>query len=1125
MAEQDSTFSLAKIFEDRAREIDAERRAAREVTTSGATLENEPIRRRVIEAEGRPAFIVETRGKKLLRTLPADSDEAMAILHESPGLAVFSVPSAIPAPLKTQTGIEQALSSTQEVAAVSGRVDPNRLIGKDLIDEVRQAVLSRLASQCTIETHQGAVHWLLSKSVRTTALRRLIDNNRLNSLLDGQLPPTDAFGNVLRLLLREGAALNLESLNREQLLNLIAAIEATEDSGLPQPHLIEVRRRLGRKEFLSEYDVLLSRGFVGRKGEIDELYKFLSSANDASHPASWTSLVITGLGGSGKSTLLAKFARDVAKQNLATVVILDFDRPGIDARDTYWMEQEISRQVGHQYSGASEFLRSRRVEERRHRGTYLDSVRQAAADVAEETRSSRSIIFDVANVLTSEGANGRPFLLILDTYEQIEEQDLSVKVFEWLYEISSYLPNTPLRVIFSGRLYDSNLQLLQQQSQSTVLDVAELDPEDAKQLLLQNGVPAPTAKRLVRSEVLPRRPLELTLLARITIDLDKTIDELEDELNEGGEAAKELFAGLVYRRVLRRLQDPVAQRLAYPGLVLRYVTVDLIRHVLGPALDMPPFDEASAKKAFEALASCSWLVRREQDRVWHRGDLRRSTLKAMMAAERDNAKKISERAVKYFEQQTDVPSQAEAVYHRLLWMDDPEQGNDFQLAELKRANDHIKANVGDLPPTAATLLKFAVEGKVPSIELECLPKRYVEMGYGAAGKELVETRLFGKALKLFGRQRAGQPMPDSAQLNDWEIDTLFATASWDRAHFYEPTIETLRDKQLIKPIVRALYPLQIVFPEMVQKFQLGELLEPATDSEKYLNAGLGGVEGQETLRRLVICMIYAIARGEKDYELSKATERIARYTRSQTQPAAPVTERRLALLERAFSTEGSSDVPLSINTLQLNANWVNDFRTYLTRNRDEAENANDFLGLLTDLTGALTVTPLNETTTTIRTVLATIDSISKEDGVKRAATLRVHPNNTSPEEALRYLPGPSPEFRDPCRFALLEAFPDRTSLRKLGKIIASIIQIPTPDLQPDAFAEIITANPEQALAPYVEFVDRAWALGDLLKQAHLEVSSRKLGMVSSAFTRWEESLAATINRGFTPSFKQASYPY
>jgi len=97
---------------------------------------------------------------------------------------------------------------------------------------------------------------------------------------------------------------------------------------------------------------------------------------------------------------------------------------------------------------------------------------------------------------------------------------------------------------------------------------------------------------------------------------------------------------------------------------------------------------------------------------------------------------------------------------------------------------------------------------------------------------------------------------------------------------------------------------------------------------------------------------------------------------------------------------------------------------------------------------------------------------------------------------------------------LLEAFPNRASLRTLGELFAKIIALDTPDLQPDTFAEIIAANPEQALAPYVEFVDRVWALGDLMSLANKKASSPKLERVSTAFDSWNEAVAATINRGF-----------
>src|SRR5215216_4355028 len=121
MAQQDSTFSLAKVFEERAREIDTERRSVKDLTAPDVSFENEPIRHHVIEAEGRPAYIVEMQGKKLLRSLTADSVEGLEILqHSQPGV-LFPIVTPPSAPDETETEIERALSNTQEIAAVSGR--------------------------------------------------------------------------------------------------------------------------------------------------------------------------------------------------------------------------------------------------------------------------------------------------------------------------------------------------------------------------------------------------------------------------------------------------------------------------------------------------------------------------------------------------------------------------------------------------------------------------------------------------------------------------------------------------------------------------------------------------------------------------------------------------------------------------------------------------------------------------------------------------------------------------------------------------------------------------------------------------------------------------------------------
>ena len=1102
MVYQSPKFDFASIFEEREKEIDAERRSGKETLAVASTGANEQIRHHVIEQEGKPVYIIEMQGRKVLRSLSPDSDEGIRILSDvqNPGLSVFNVEAVAAG---AAVNVDPLLSQVQELAAVSGRVAPNDLVPKDIPEETRKLVLSRLAPQCSVETYEGTVRWLLSPTYRSNILRALNESGRLSAILAGPLPATDPFGEILRELLKEGDKLSIDGRKQEELLALIAAIDAVVESGLPHPDVIKVRKALDRKEFLSEYDVLLARGFVGRTQELQELRDFLDARSDA---YTWSSLVMTGFGGAGKSTLLAKFARDVFAQKLATVVILDFDRPGIDAKDFYWLEQEISRQVGRQYPEGEELLRQRRREERQYRAQYVDAISQRSAEVDEAQRSSRSIMYDVRRVLEDAGADTRPFLLVLDTYEQIEDQDLSDKVFEWLYDVSSALGLRPLKVIFSGRLYDSSRDMLQRHSKSTVLEIGELTQPEAEELLLNNDVPAPIAARLAYSELLPRRPLELTLLARITTDFDKTVDELEAELRDGGDSAKQLFAGLVYRRVLRRLQDPLAQTLAYPGLVLRYVTADLIRNVLAPALGLPPFSDAEADDALNALASASWLVNRQNNEVWHRPDLRNSTLKAMIAAEPKTAEKISKAAIEFFESQNDERSRAEAVYHRLMLMKIPEDGALFDLAELKKANVYIRSNVGDLPSVAATLLKFAIEGKVPVTEVECLPEIHLDSAYNQAGFQLVISRLFGKALKLYDRRH--RTPEDASGMQDWEIETLFATASWDRVKF--PAEINRQYRESVKVVVRSVYPALVIYPERVSNYRLGYGLERATQDERDLEASLHGAEGQETLRQLVMSLIYANGLGKWDNDLRTAARRILEYRRKFIdQPIAPVTERRMMLLERIMDDGTTSEVTFSISTLCLDLPWVGEFQRYLKRNREDATNFENLDDLLKDVAETLTDPPGRG----VRSVLGEIDSLSKAAGVVRGTKLVASTNNTSASDAVQFLRGPSPEFRDPCRFALLEAFPDRPSLYKLGEIISSLTQIHA-DLQPDSFANTLAADPEHGLTTYVELIDRSWKLGDLLREAENKAVSSKLSKIRSAFMQWDDALATTISKGF-----------
>ena len=162
-------------------------------------------------------------------------------------------------------------------------------------------------------------------------------------VLGGPLPPTDRMGEMLRKILR-GAPITVDKLSGEDLLAVSWSLEALASIDVPKPPITEVHQRLARTQFLAGYEVLLEKDFVGRDSELARLSAFVQSKMPGKRL-----LLLSGLGGAGKSTLLAKFARETATAGTATVVVLDFDRPGIDGRDTLWLEMEMARQVGAQY--------------------------------------------------------------------------------------------------------------------------------------------------------------------------------------------------------------------------------------------------------------------------------------------------------------------------------------------------------------------------------------------------------------------------------------------------------------------------------------------------------------------------------------------------------------------------------------------------------------------------------------------------------------------------------------------------------------------------------------------------------------------------------------------------------
>jgi hypothetical protein len=1063
-------------------------------------------------------------GNKAAAGTPSEEDLERALK------TVLSMRRSAPSP------VESLLREVEEVAAVSGRFDPRDLFDESVDEEMRQTVLSRLTSRCVVEPFEGKMRWLLTKDARTAIINRLIDDGgyqRIHELLGEQpLPETDELGMLLRELLSEGADVRLEGRPHRELLALSCAIEATSEVPVARPDVETLNALIKREKFLSDSDVLLNKGFFGRGKEVQELKHFVTGGATTPQGRPWAGIVLTGLGGAGKSTLVAKVAREVADAYEATVVILDFDRPGIDARDLYWLESEMTRQVGRQYPETEQTLRELRQEARQQLSkSAADAAQVYAADAVEEERSLRRTVSGVAEALGTAGAGERPFMLVLDTFEEVTQRDLTGRIVEWIFEIAHRLAPAPLRVVFSGRLYYEGLQKVTNEGITQTLELGELEVREAVELLMSHGLSEAAATRLASSDVLPRRPLEMRLLARLVRGGDESaVEELEAEIRDGGEAARGLFAGLIYRRVLRRIENETARELAYPGLVLRYVTVDLIRKVLAPVLGLPALEDEEAQSALDALASYGWLAYRrrkeketDKDEVHHRKDLRRSMLKAMIAQEGERARQINEAAAAFFAYAEDEREWAEGMYHRLMLVTAPEDGMVFEEAELKKAYPFIEGDAVDLPTAAAALLKYVGKGEVAVSEVMLLPPGLRAAAYLDKGQHLIGSREFGAASELYSRrpQTIKIQTPDGESFihhKEWEVDLLFATAAWDALKRPGTFWAVNDDDSPVLHLANLLFPAEIaeprVPPSVVQEFLVKTRDTPSPFME---------VEPERrdlTIQRLAICLILLHNRSPLTHlELETASQLAEDYRRAKKNMT-PIVERRLLFLKLLGAlanpaNNAPSKLFMSPAMFKLDLLWLANLPALLVSSGDVTLND------AAEEVGSVMLRSVDRQSGAVRRLLGGIDARVRSGRYEPGVPVEIDYRSTQARELVGLFRGPDPEFRDPCRYALLEAFPDQHSWAQLGSLISSVVRLRLEDLHPWTFAEELAPNPEHALESYVELVDRCWSLGKLLSRAlKTRPDAPKLVRVADAYQRWDRAIRATLLESFRRLLKE-----
>lgn len=996
---------------------------------------------------------------------------------------------------------ESLLASLEEKAALSGGFDPETIAGTEVSTSARMLLLTRLLPNCTTQAAGDRISWILKQNRRKTLITQLVNNGTLQQALQQSLPPADELGQWLRQLLRaEQPVTGLESLTRDQLLSLAHAVEAL--NGVPglnyMPELSDIVRHLDTGRLLADYDILLLNGFFGREKELNDLQNFLEKPKI--QPGWWEGILLTGMGGAGKSTLLAKFIRDQVTRKVCTVTVLDFDRPAISPEDTTWLEMELSRQVGQQYPDASGELSQLRKETRLSKSSADEYLVKSEHGSRSAFRGFSSIVGAIKQVLTDKNVAHLPFLLVLDTFEEVTQRNLTTRILSWLSEIGDRLYPITLKVIISGRLFDSALRDFQA-FQLQQICVNELDANFARELLVNMGLNDKVADELVASGNVPLRPLELKLLARVILsDPDFSLQTLTDGLQTNNPSSQQLFVGIVYRRVLLRITDEVVRTLACPGLVLHYVTKDLIQQVLVPALKMAPLSDEQANNALNVLAGYEWLAHRETDgSVWHSRDIRRMMLKVMIAYEPEKTKDIHEHAIRYFLQKTLPNERGEAIYHMLMLVKDP-QSVVPDKSEIISVLQFISAYLTELPKTAGVFLKYVQQGHIDYEELPWMPDKYRDEATDATGQFLCDNREWGRALMVVRSLKEDSLMIDK----DWVVDTLVATGEWElfRQRF-------ILEKMPFNPASLAIQS-SIFFADGI----IGaNILSPEAFQQRttdFFEKGIDLKDLDSQLNKLFLArMAFRIVsiHGKQDLQedcirtMRRVIEKVYSWKREAITAGVI---RNFFLLNLAVRDASPVSYLIDLACLNPESAWLKS----ILEKRSGVEMDAMVEGLLKRVLAVVEDFSGGQRRT-VEGLLSRIDDLRKD--YKDDIRIMLRPELLNTEDLLRFTAVANAEFRDPCRFALLEAFTDAAGYRQLSGIITPLLTWDLEDLQEDAFASNMAMDAEHALENCIELIDRCGKLGSLLQAAAVAAPrAPKLHLVLTAYTDWEDAIKAAV---------------
>jgi hypothetical protein len=674
----------------------------------------------------------------------------------------------------------------------------------------------------------SGVRWTLTADSRKAVLNEAIGTDELFASLKRTATRfSDPLSDALRAWLgnrgTEPTFDNLEALEASR----IAISWLSQVHGLKLPPLDDVDREIELRRLLAPFERMIGQRstgadaakghrFFGRARELDKLRAYVgvvpagSLAGTAARAVNWLArsvagrspLAVWGVGGAGKTALISRFMLEHAQAAASRYpfAYLDFDRTTISGGNRVGLLAEMCSQVAAQFPALTQPMLSLRSQVVQFGGGTADTSQlDSISRLSSYLREFRGLIEGHMQALESSFEWARPFLLVFDTFEVVQytpDDVASLEEFIGAFSAPGESGLWPrMRLIVSGRKRIT--EFLGQKIEK--LPVGALDPKGSSDMLLalaaDAGKPISVGEATDLVTALAKatgeskggvQPLRIRLTGEIlakspsdgTTTVHTLLREFAEPLTTGGLAAQVLIDGVLVRRIIGHITDSRVRALADPGLVVRRITVDVIREVMTRATSKPrdgeeeskeldadvrePWivDEAEAEAIFEAFKHEVSLVQVDGDSLRHRPDVRQEMLPLIRARRPRRFQELHRTAFRYFSSLAeanpeDYRSAAEAVYHG-LWINEPLTRLDRLWPRTPRFDPRIDAEEFPEGSSQNIFVRAKTGNRLTAREFSALPREITLDWAGARSLTLLNRQRLDEGDLVILREVTGE---------------------------------------------------------------------------------------------------------------------------------------------------------------------------------------------------------------------------------------------------------------------------------------------------------------------------------------------------------------------------------